>query len=237
MTPLKILLVEDELDLANNLKELLENLNFTVVGIFDEGSLVLDYLKLNKVDLLVLDIMIKGDINGIDLAKEIRKQYQLPIVFITAFSENEILKKALEVDPDGYLLKPFTKENLKTTLALAFSSFNSKVGKPASNVLENRSIQIGYKGFKLLLSIDEILVAKADGLYTKIFTKNKAYVVRDILKDVESKLPSEQFLRVHKSYVVNKRHITHFSGKIVIIDDKEIPIRRGYFKVLKTIMN
>jgi len=237
MTSLKILLVEDDIDLAYNLKELLENLNFTVVGIFDKSDLVLDYLKINKVDLLLADIMIKGDKDGIELARQVRLLYQMPIVFITAYSENEVLKRALEIEPDGYLLKPFNKENLKTTIALAFSSYNNRAGKPSSKILDNKTIQIRDKGFKLLISVDDIVVAKADGLYTKIFTKTKSYVVRDILKDIESKLPEEQFLRVHKSYVVNKKYIKSFNGKFVIVDDQFIPIRRGYFKVLKELMN
>jgi two-component system, LytTR family, response regulator LytT len=237
MVPIKILLVEDEIDLAYNLKELLENLDFTVVGIFEKSDLVLDYLKINKVDIILTDIMLKGKQDGIELARQIKSQFQMPIVFITAYSDNEVLKSALEVEPDGYLLKPFNKENLNTTIALAFNNFNSKIGKNVRSVVANNVIQIRDKGFKLLIPIDDIIVAKADGLYTKIITKNKSYLVRYILKDVKEKLPENQFMRVHKSFIVNKNYIDSFNSKFIMIKDQMVPIRRGYFKVLKNIKN
>jgi two-component system, LytTR family, response regulator LytT len=237
MSKIKVLLVEDNLDLANNIKEILENLEFNVVGIFDQSDLVLNYLKLNTVDLLLVDIMIKGNHDGIELARQVRLDYKIPLVFITAFSENEILRRALEVEPDGYLLKPFNKENLKTTLALAYSSFGLKTEKLKNSTVDNKTLQIRDKGFKILINTDDVVYAKADGLYTKIFTRGKSYVVRDILKDIETKLPADEFLRVHKSYLVNKNHIKSFNGKFVVVEDQFIPIRKGYFKILKSLLS
>ncbi|GAB2626547.1 LytR/AlgR family response regulator transcription factor [Belliella aquatica] len=231
-----VVLVEDERELALNIKELLGSLGFYVSAVFDNALGALEFVKLNKVDLLILDIMIKGEMDGISLAMEIKSRMDIPIVFITAYSENEIIKRVIDVSPDGYLLKPFTKESLKTTLLLSLSSYQKRTNKEIEIRSDEITIQIRDKGFISLIPASDILYAQADGLYTKIITVKKTFMIRDILKDVEARLPSNIFLRVHKSYLVNKNAIDSFNGKILQIQDIQIPIRRGYYKFLRAML-
>lgn len=231
-----VVLVEDERELALNIKELLGTLGFYVSAVFDNALGALEFVKLNKVDLLILDIMIKGEMDGISLATEIKSKIDIPIVFITAYSENEIIKRVIDVSPDGYLLKPFTKESLKTTLLLSLSSYQKRTNKEIEIRSDEITIQIRDKGFISLIPASDILYAQADGLYTKIITVKKNFMIRDILKDVEARLPSSIFLRVHKSYLVNKNAIDSFNGKLLQIRDIQIPIRRGYYKFLRAML-
>ena len=231
-----VVLVEDETELALNLRELLGSLGFYVSAVFDNALGALEFIKLNKVDLLILDIMINGEMDGITLASEIKKKADIPIVFITAYSENEIIKRVINVSPDGYLLKPFSKESLKTTLLLALSNYQKRTNTEVAIRKDDVTIQIRDKGFISLIPASEILYAQADGLYTRIYTVKKAFIIRDILKDVEARLPASIFLRVHKSYLVNKHAIDMFNGKILHIKDITIPIRRGYYKILKSLV-
>lgn len=231
-----VVLVEDEKELALNLRELLLSLGFNVAAIFDNAFGALEFIKMNNVDLLLLDIMINGEMDGIKLASEIKKKTDIPTVFITAYSENDIIKRVIDVSPDGYLLKPFSKESLKTTLLLALSNYKKRTKTDVALKNDDVTIQIRDKGFISLIPASEILFAQADGLYTRIFTVRKAFIIRDILKDVEARLPSSIFLRVHKSFLVNRNAIEMFNGKFLQIKDATIPIRRGYFKVLKEIV-
>ncbi len=231
-----VVLVEDESELAMNLRELLGSLGFYVSAVFDNALGALEFVKMNKVDLLILDIMIKGDMDGVSLAAEIKKKMDIPIVFISAYSENEVVKRVIDVSPDGYLLKPFSKESLKTTLLLSLSNYQKRTNTDIEIRKDEITIQIRDKGFISLIPASEILYAQADGLYTRIFTVKKAFIIRDILKDVEARLPSSIFIRVHKSYLVNKNAIESFNGKVIQIKDEPIPIRRGYFKVLKEML-
>jgi two-component system, LytTR family, response regulator LytT len=231
-----VVLVEDETDLAVNLRELLGSLGFNVSAVFDNAIGALEFLKLNKVDLLLLDIMINGEMDGISLAFNIKEKFDIPIVFISAYSENEIIKRVIEVSPDGYLLKPFGRESLKTTLLLALSNYQKRTNKEIELKNNDVTIQIRDRGFVALIPASEITHAQADGLYTKIFTTKKAYMVREILKDVEARLPSSMFLRVHKSYLVNINFILSFNAKILQIQDLKIPIRRGYYKELRGLL-
>lgn len=231
-----VVLVEDEAELAMNIKELLGSLGFYVTAVFDNALGALEFIKMNQVDLLVLDIMIHGEMDGITLAQEIKAKIDIPVVFITAYSENELIKRVIDVAPDGYLLKPFTKESLKTTLLLALSNYQKRTNQEIEIKKDEITIQIRDKGFISLIPASEILYAQADGLYTKIISVKKTFMIRDILKDVEARLPPSIFLRVHKSYLVNKNAIDSFNGRIVQINELQIPIRRGYYKILRTVL-
>jgi two-component system, LytTR family, response regulator LytT len=231
-----VVLVEDDTELAINLRELLDSLGFYVSAVFDNAIGAFEFLKFNKVDLLILDIMINGDIDGISLATEIKKKTNIPIIFVTAYSDSDIIRRVIEISPDGYLLKPFTKESLKTTLLLSLSNYQKRSKKKIELRDDEVTIQIRDKGFISLIPASEILYAQADGLYTKVFTHKKAFMVRDILKDVEGRLPSTIFLRVHKSYLVNRNAIESFNGKFLHVNGIQIPIRRGYYKMLKELL-
>lgn len=88
------------------------------------------------------------------------------------------------------------------------------------------------KGFLVPIPFNEILYLKAEGLYTKVVTRVKSYLVRDILKSFEDKLPNEQFMRVHKSFLINVNQISSFNAKNINLGAVSIPIRRGLYKEL-----
>src|SRR5690606_24061487 len=132
--------------------------------------------------------------------------------------------KALETRPDGYIIKPYTMQGINATIKLALKRFESKSLKSQK---DNISIQIRDKGYLVLLDPKEIVLAQADGLYTKVTTTTKTYMIRDILKNFEGKLPEEEFIRLHNSYLVNKNFIESFNAKKLLINNTYIPLRRG----------
>lgn len=104
-------------------------------------------------------------------------------------------------------------------------------------VIDNTSIlEVRDRGFNVFLKSRDIIMAKADGLYTKIFTSDKSYVVPVILKNVEEKLSNDNFLRVHKSFLINTNFIFSFNGKFLTVGDYTVPIRRGMFTHLKKLL-
>ncbi len=225
----KILIVEDEAELANNIGEILSNLDYKVAAIVDNASSALEFLEKNEVDLILLDILIHGDLDGIDLAYQIREKYNLPIVFSTAYSGTEYLERISSDIHEGYLLKPFTMDSLKTAVFFGLKRHEEKSTKDSK---AKGSLKIMDKGYLVPVPYSEIVYLQADGLYTKVFTKAKSYLVRDILKSFEEKLPSEQFLRVHKSFLVNISFVASFNAKKINLGETNIPIRRGLYKEL-----
>ncbi|MCU0400046.1 MAG: response regulator [Algoriphagus sp.] len=225
----KILIVEDEEELASNIAEILTGLDYHVAAIVDNAQSAMDFLDGNLVDLVLMDILIKGDVDGIDLAYQIREKYDLPIVFSTAYSGTEFLERISSEIHEGYLLKPFTMDSLK---AAVFFGLKRHGEKPANSNKSKGSLKVMDKGYLVPIPFNELLYLKADGLYTKVFTKVKSYLVRDILKGFEDKLPEEQFIRVHKSFLINVNHVTSFNAKKINLGDVSIPIRRGLYKEL-----
>ncbi|PRY88575.1 DNA-binding LytR/AlgR family response regulator [Mongoliibacter ruber] len=228
----KILIVEDELELALNIEEIVQSFGYEVSGIYADAKSVLSYLESSKVDLILMDIQIRGDIDGIDLCYKVKDLYNIPIVFLTAYSDQQYLERISNVMYNGYLLKPFKVDGLKSAIYLALNSNNYPKLTPDYDKL---NLKIRDKGYVVPIPVSEILYLKADGLYTKVITLAKSYVVRDILKDLQAQLPHQVFVRPHKSYLVNVNHIASYNSKEINIKDSVIPIRRGFFKELAEI--
>lgn len=226
----KILIVEDEEELAANISEILSGLDYQVASVVDNAKDALSFLETTQVDLVLMDIMIKGDLDGIDLAYKIREIYQIPIVFSTAYSGTEYLERISSDIHEGYLLKPFTVDSLKTAVFFGLKRYEER--KTINKQAPKGSLKVMDKGYLVPIPFSEILYLKADGLYTKIYTKVKSYLVRDILKGFEEKLPEDQFFRVHKSYLINVEHVTSFNAKKINLGETPVPIRRGLYEEL-----
>lgn len=220
------------MELAENLKELLENMGFFVFEILDNAKDTLSFLKSNQPDLILMDILIKGDLDGVKLTEIIKENYTIPVLLLTAYSEKSILDKILKINYDGFLLKPFSTESLLSSIYLSSQAKSNHEIVPKRQKL----LKIRDKGFLVPVSEDKIYYLQADGLYTKIFTENKIYIIRDILKDVKGKLSDSKFVRVHKSFIININHVDSFNSRELIIKKESIPIRRGFYKRLKEII-
>lgn len=228
----KIVIIEDEPDLANNIAELVTLLGYSVSGIFDNSKSCLGFLSKNDADLVILDILIKGESNGIALGRRIKADYNIPILFCSAYTDERMLQEVKSINPKGYIVKPFTRDILKTNIFLAMND-NKYVQKEVRPVIEKDTFHIRDKGYVIPVEIKDIVMAVADGLYTKIITSDKNYLIRAILKNIEAQLPKNKFLRVHKSYLVNLDYIASFNSKGIKVNNGIIPLRRGYYKSLK----
>lgn len=117
-TSRSIFLVEDESLVAEDLKSLLENQGFDVLGHERSGQATLEFLEQNNPDIVLMDIQLEGDLNGIETAKQMDQQPP-PVVFLTAHTDRKTLDEAAEANPLGYLTKPINEADLRTTLEVA----------------------------------------------------------------------------------------------------------------------
>ena len=129
MGEIKILVVEDELIAAESLALDLQRQGYKVVGILDSGSKTLEQIPHKQPDLIIMDILLKGDLDGITTAEIISSQYQIPVVYLTAYADASTLKRATQTSPYGYLVKPYKPQDLFTTvqIALAKHQENKKI--------------------------------------------------------------------------------------------------------------
>ncbi|APH39391.1 response regulator [Methanohalophilus halophilus] len=122
----RILVVEDEAIVAMVIKRRLKDLGYIVSGVASTGKDAITKVEGTFPDLVLMDIRLKGDMDGIEATKIIKDRFSLPVVYLTAHSDDVTFKKAKETDPDGYILKPFTEKDLRTTIEIALHKFQKE---------------------------------------------------------------------------------------------------------------
>src|SRR5215831_3491353 len=119
MTPSRILIVEDDRVVARDIQQQLSKIGHTVVGITPRGKDVVPLAIQWQPNLVLMDIRLEGGIDGIDAAQQIRERCGIPVIYLTAYADDQTLKRAGITEPFGYLLKPFEDSQLRTTIEMA----------------------------------------------------------------------------------------------------------------------
>lgn len=240
----KILTVEDELIIAQDLHFMLQDMGYHVIGNAMDYAQAIEILKANTPDLIFLDITLRGKLDGIDLAETINRDYQVPFIFTTSHSDSRTMERAKKVRPINYLVKPFRKEQLFTALEVAlFNLSSTKTAAPPSEnsvgegliIKDALFVKDKYKYTKLNLS--DIRWIKADKNYLEIHTSEKREIIRATLSGFLEKLNYPSLFRVHKSYAVNLDFLTSFEPTKVKIDTAEVPISKSYSEELLKRLN
>tara|TARA_R110000868_G_scaffold366839_1_gene629779 strand:+ start:20163 stop:20840 length:678 start_codon:yes stop_codon:yes gene_type:complete len=221
MGTIKCLIVDDEELARSLLKTYIEKVNFLeLVSDFENPLDAIKVLKEQKIDLLFLDIQMP-EIKGTDFAKMIPDSTQ--IIFTTAYSEYAL--EGYELNAVDYLLKPIT-----------FERFLKAVNKIKTNTDQESSedsiiIKSGYDLHKL--KYDAILYIESDSEYAIYHTTDGKIMSNQSLTALEKKLPKELFMRVHRSYIVNKKKVSALKGKDLFIEKVAIPVSASYFDLVK----
>jgi DNA-binding LytR/AlgR family response regulator len=222
-----ILIVEDNFLIAEDLKQSLEKNNFHVVAIVDNAEEAIVALNTYQVNLVMIDIVIKGDNSGIDLAEIIHINYQIPFIYLTSNSDKKTISKALKHQPKAYLLKPFTDIDIFTNVKLALVSNAVNVAKTTIP-----SIVIKVDGEYVKIKFSDLFYVKSDGNYLKFNTANKEYLTRMNFKEFSKNAP-DFFVQIHKSYYINANLVTFFNKSSVQINAIKLPIGRAYKQVIQ----
>jgi CheY-like chemotaxis protein len=122
----KILIVEDQTIVALNIKSQLKNMGYAVPGTAVSGEEAIKEAELTNADLVLMDIMLKGDMDGIEAARIIKSRFGTPVIYLTACTDFETLERAKQTDPEGYISKPFKEEDLCKNIEDALLKSRSK---------------------------------------------------------------------------------------------------------------
>ncbi|HMC99860.1 MAG TPA: LytTR family DNA-binding domain-containing protein [Ferruginibacter sp.] len=232
----KALLVDDEKNNLENLKFLLENdcTGIDVVGMVDTGAAARTWLQQNKADVVFLDISMPGE-TGFEMLERIPNQ-DFRVIFVTA--HNEFAMQAIKASAVDYLLKPVNITELQHAVEKLKSSINKQEFlkqnqqliqqlvqnfKPGQTPVKIALPQLGSISF---LDVNEIVSLQADSNYTIIHKQDmQKNVITKTLKDFEDILDGNQFVRVHKSHIVNLKYVKEYStadGGIVKMNDGNV---------------
>ncbi len=119
MNAIKILVVEDEVIVAHDLANRLKKMGYQVTATVASGEEAIEKASENKPDLVLMDIVLKGDMDGITAAKKIQTKINVPIVFLTAYADKTTLERAKITNPFGYIVKPFQQQDLQVAIEIA----------------------------------------------------------------------------------------------------------------------
>jgi DNA-binding LytR/AlgR family response regulator len=189
-----------------------------VIGTFNSAIDAMQFLIANTVDVIFLDIQMPK-LTGLEMLKTMAVK---PMVIITT-AHHEYALEGFALDVKDYLLKPFSFDRFMQAVNKCVQQVQAHA--PA-NVDEYIIIKQDKKFHKLHFA--EIIYIESIGDYVKYFTKDKTYMSLQTIKSLESHLPENLFLRVHKSYIISIDHIQSFYGNIIEITNKEIPIGEAY---------
>ncbi len=240
---IKVLIVDDEKLVRDYLKRvILEWNDVDVVGEAGNGIEAISKVQELAPDIMLLDIQMP-ELDGFGVLDSL--DAPPPTIFVTAYEEYAI--QAFEVNAVDYILKPVIKERLFSAIEKAKflierkELWKSEVEKILNYVSHQplTKIALNTRAGVMLLKVEDILCVEADGDYTSIHTVNNDFFYKKNLKHIESRLPSDLFLRVHRSYIVNLREIKELISnvgsrcRLKMVDGTEIPVSRRKAREVK----
>lgn len=216
-----ILIVEDEPIIAGFIRKTLLALGYGVAGHARSHREAVELLATVQVDLALVDIALGGKKDGIDVAHHMRSLGDTPFIFLTSYADPQTIDRAKPTRPAGYVVKPFNASDLYSSIELALSASQQGVEPAAALFLPD--------GFgKVRVEFADVLFIESRRMYLDVHTTGRVYTQRIALSKFTESLPAQQFMRLHRSIVVNLQHITRWNRTSVWIGDRELPVGRTY---------
>lgn len=210
---MKILIVEDQVLIANHIKNILEDNGFLEIDMAFKTQQATEKLNSNASQLILLDINVEGQNSGIEWAE--KNVTDSKIIFITGQNELETLQKAMTVNPIAYLTKPVKEIDLIAAIEVTKKQIKS-------------SYMIVKDGFdEVKLNFDDILFIKSERNYIDIQTTTKKITIRSTLDGFLKELNPTTFCKTHRSYIVNTTKITQKKSNSIFINEYELPLSRN----------
>lgn len=227
---LKCLIVDDETLAQDVIEKYISTLpTLELVGKCDNAVEAISFLHNHSVDLLFLDLNMP-ELSGLDMLKTLQDPPK--VILTTAYSEYAL--ESYEYGVEDYLLKPIKLERfIKAVNKVVQSYMPSHIENKDPEVESEASIFLKEEQTIHRASLSEILFVEAYGNYLKVHTPRKVFVVRETMHDMEGRLPKEQFVRIHKSYIVSLNKIDSLSGNRIFIAEHELPVGEMYKLGLK----
>ena len=248
MAKAKILIVEDESIVAKDIQNSLKKLGYNVPTIVSSGEKAIKEVEESKPDLILMDIILKGDMDGIEAANIIRENHNVPVIFLTANADDKTVSKARIAEPYGYIIKPFREKELQTTIEMALYK-HEKVAEMKKerdyyySIVENNDVKDSIfvrSEYRLnKIRFEDIYFIEALKDYVIINTTDNSFTTHTTMKDILAILPPKDFVRVHRSYIVRLDKIFSIKYPDLVIEDKKkvLPIGGLYKKELYSRLN
>jgi two-component system, LytTR family, response regulator LytT len=230
MSTLKILVVEDEILVATDIEEALISLDYEVQNCVATGKAAIEEVERSLPDLILMDIMLKGEMTGIEAAQEITKKHDVPIIYLTANADIATIEKAKISLPYGYIIKPFTERDLQTNIEIARFKFeNDMKAKVESDQFREFFKPEDHASNKLMVESGTGL-KKIDPSEVYFIEKNEEGAIIHLFDDqievkrspeaLAGKFSNHSFVRINTDFIVNAKKVFIKKYPEIIIADK-----------------
>lgn len=242
MAATHILLVEDDIITQQRLIKQLDILGYQVVAAIKRGEEAIQHLEKHQPDVVLLDIELEGEMNGIQVGEVIMQRWQLPIVYLTAFTDVRTLEQVKHTQPAYFLPKPYTIQHLTVAINYALVGNIERSPKPPLLLTRKNALFIHKKDKYEKVLVDEILWIQANGSSVIINTEQKKkYVISVNLKTLCAQFTHPYLLRVNRSYLINIEKVSAINGRQLVVDSESIlcspqyiPSLQKYFPIIKS---
>lgn len=234
---MKILVAEDNRLFANTVEMIVEELGYELIAIVDNATELLRLNAATEPDLILLDIQLVGEKDGIDIATQIADSERfVPVIFMTAFKDSETFQRAKKLNPFAYLIKPFDAMQLQRTIELAFYKQEQEILGNSQLITWEKDILIKDSIFvKVEQRLEKIAIQSISHIdvlvkHTCIYTQKGNFTVRMSLKELYAKLPPNTFIQINRHTLINVEYIEHIDlqESQIMVGDKYINISRKY---------
>lgn len=248
MNNVSVLIIEDTPAESDALVKVLTENNYTIAGVAQTFSDALSMFYQNAVDIVVIDVFLNGNPDGIAFAETINitPAAAKPFVFLTSSNDRQIFERAKLTRPFSFLLKPFNELEILYALEIAIEKFYGQTDVFLSNdqdtVVSNDSLFIKKKNSLKKVLIDDIIYIEVEERYCNIITEHEKFVIMISLTKLSELLESSKFVRTHRNYIVNTSKIEEImlnenlvilqGGHRVTLSDKHKDFLRK-FNILK----
>jgi DNA-binding LytR/AlgR family response regulator len=226
MERIKVLIVEDLQMIADDIAFRLTKNELEVVGICRSGEEAIDMVQKKKPDLILMDIALAGEMDGITTAERIHQQQFIPIIYLSDYTDVRTIDRAKKTLPANYLAKPFNEPDLIRAIDIAFA--NARHAPAAQNRSKDHVFLRTSNQVFVKLPVADILYLEADRAYCNVMTTTKNYTLSTSMNHVFEQFDHEDFIKVHRSYVVNIKKITALDGNVIHFDEREVTMSKEY---------
>lgn len=217
------LIVEDEVFISEHLKQLIVKCGHQVTKICSTEKSAFEAIAGSPPDFAFLDIRLIGSNSGINIGKKLH-ELAIPFMYITSFVDKATIQEAVDTQPMGYLVKPFTNDEI----IQAIQKFVQ---------LETDCIHIKTGNETQRLNPDNIVFAQSDSNYVELHLTSGKHLARIKLAEIIEQINRSDFIQVHRSFAVNLQHVKAFSSKHLQVGDHKIPVSKSYMQLIQDLLH
>lgn len=221
MDKTRVLIVEDQVLTARSMEAMIQDHGMEVIALCKSGEDAVRIAETTVPDIVIMDIRLAGKMSGIETARALQEIHPTPIIYLSDYTDKATVRKAKETHPANFLAKPFNQSDLLRAIDLAISNANHL--KSLANT-DDDFVFVKSAGRYTKLHYNEIIYIEADRAYCTVHSIDKSLDLSMSMATLFDQINPNRFVKVHRSYIVNLRKVTDFTGNELTVAGHKIPV-------------